>query len=41
MSWIVLTALMLAVAFAACFLLCEWVVRGGRRDGGDGPSATG
>lgn len=40
MSWIPITALIVTAGFAACCLLCEWLVRG-RGGGGDDPSATG
>ena len=35
MSWLATTLLIVLVAFVACFVLCEWVVRRPRRAGDD------
>ena len=41
MSWILQTALIMLVGFACCYGVCEWIVSGRRRGGGDDHSATG
>lgn len=41
MSWIVLTALILLVGFAAIFAFCEWFVGRRRGPNDDDPSPAG